>query len=150
VVWFAAQFLYDIVFVCLNLWIWGESYIVCLSALVKLVDYLLRLFVLLLFNYLCQKLIYFLTLLSFSFLLFNDGLFQGNHIFALENVVVDPNIQSINVVLNAVIEVFDKLFLIELIMGLKDLLALHRVDEVLSDFIQKLFVYVVFEDLAEL
>lgn len=147
-IWLSAQFLNDIVFAGLNLWIWGESHVVCLSALVKHFDYLSGLFVLLLFDNFCHKLVDFLALLSFSLLLFNDDLFQGNDIFALENVVVDPNIQSIDVVFDAIIEVFGKLFLVELFIRLKDLSALHSIDEALGDFFQNMFVYFVFKLLA--
>jgi hypothetical protein len=148
-IWFACQFLNHILFADFDLSIWAESYVVSLSALFELLDYLLCLFVFLLFNDLCKKIVNLLTLSYFPFLFFNDGLFHGDDILAIDKIIVDPNVQSIDAVFDGIIEVFDEFFLIKLIMGLKNLLALHCVDEVFGDFFKNFFVNVVFKELTK-
>ena len=86
----------------------------------------------------------------FLFLFSDDGLFNSHDLWPFDDIVVDPDIETINTVLDGIADIFDEFNLIELIIALQYLLPLHGIDEMHGDFFEKLFVDFFFEKFAEL
>ncbi len=105
-----------------------------------MIDDLLGFFVLSLFNDFHQEIVNLLAFKFFIFLSCNDDLFKINNFWSFDDIEVDPDIETINNFLNAIVKVFKKVWLIEFFVALKYLLPLHSVNGMNGHSLNKLFV----------
>jgi hypothetical protein len=75
---------------------------------VEMIDDLLGFFVLSLFNDFHQEIVNLLAFKFFVFLSCNDDLFEINNFWSFNDIEVDPDIETINNFLNAIVKVFKK------------------------------------------